>query len=863
MIKTVQEWVGSTREVSLLPKSPLEQKDGRWAVAQRMEAWQATGPRIFDEHLDRFRRLAVGVLRERDPQFDLEPDRRFAARLYEKVLTHSDELRSGIAETLALLGSFPQFLTSCSQGKAESTAASAVREILSDADWTVWGSVNRHLPMLAEAAPEEFLRAVENGAAQDPSPFSEIYAQESSGVMGRNYLTGLLWALETLAWHPDYLTRVVVLLGELAAKDPGGNWSNRPSNSLTEILLPWHPQTCADVQKRKTAVITLMKEHPAVGWTLLLSLLPKTHGVASGTRKPKWRNFIPENGVEPVTRNEYQEQVGIYAQLAIEAAIEDLTKLTELIQRLPNLPDTAHSRLLELLASEKITNLPESERRPLWDALENLIATHRKFAEAEWAMSAAAIAKIQNVSSKLAPKSPMLLHGRLFGGRDYQLFDEKGDYEKQRRKLDAKREEAVNEIIGSAGIAGILEFARSVASPGHAGFALGVVGNAEADPAVLPNYLSSSEPAAERIAGGFIAGRFHAHGWEWVDKLALTNWTPEQTSAFLAWLPFNRKTWTHAKRLLGGDEALYWAKTSANQYQAAAEDLLLAVEGLLQYGRPGAALQCLSRLIHEKQPTPPDLVIRTLQASLVSEEPANALDQHTMIELINWLQTNPETDSEKLFHIEWSYLPLLDRYSGGSPKTLTQRLSQDPDFFCTLIRTVFKSEAKKETTGKEPTQKEKESAENAYRLLFDWHRPPGVLKGGGFDEAAFAQWLAAVKDSTEKSGHLDVAMSQVGQVLAYSPPDPDGLWIHKAVAAALNQKDADYIRSGFKCELFNMRGTHGFTGGKQEKEIASQYRERADAVEAAGFHRLAISLREVALSYEHDAERDEKRGPLG
>src|SRR5207245_10352129 len=118
-----KEWIASTREVSLLPNSPLEQKDGKWAIARRKEAWEALGQRIFDKNLDRFRQIAIDVLRERDPQFELEAGERFAARIYNKTLRHSDQLRKGMAETLALLGSFPQYLTSCSNGKAEATAA--------------------------------------------------------------------------------------------------------------------------------------------------------------------------------------------------------------------------------------------------------------------------------------------------------------------------------------------------------------------------------------------------------------------------------------------------------------------------------------------------------------------------------------------------------------------------------------------------------------------------------------------------------------------------------------------------------------------------------------------------------------------
>lgn len=144
MIKNREEWVSSIREVSLLPNAPVAQKDGKWAIAQRKEASEAVGPRIFDDQLDRIRIVAVEVLRERDPQFELEPDQRFAANIYGKALKHSHELRQGLAETLALLGSFPQALTSCSHGKAEVTAALAVREILEGADSILWGSLNHH-----------------------------------------------------------------------------------------------------------------------------------------------------------------------------------------------------------------------------------------------------------------------------------------------------------------------------------------------------------------------------------------------------------------------------------------------------------------------------------------------------------------------------------------------------------------------------------------------------------------------------------------------------------------------------------------------------------------------------------------------
>jgi hypothetical protein len=216
----------------------------------------------------------------------LPPDERFAASIYDKVLIHSNILRKGLAESLALAGSHPKALASCSFDKAEANAILSVRKILSDADWVLWASLNDLLPLLAEAAPEEFLRIVEKTLNSDMCPFNMVFAQEESGIFGSNYMTGLLWALETLAWDPDYLIRVVILLGELAAKDSGGSRANRPANSLSTILLPWFPQTCAPVSKRKAAIDALLKEHPVIAWNLLLSLLPHSHQISHGSRKP-------------------------------------------------------------------------------------------------------------------------------------------------------------------------------------------------------------------------------------------------------------------------------------------------------------------------------------------------------------------------------------------------------------------------------------------------------------------------------------------------------------------------------------------------------------------------------------------------
>lgn len=229
--------VHKAREILHSADSPLSLRDGTWIVSERAELWSILGSRLLDRNLDTFKTIAKKVLAERDPAFELPAGERYAAGIYGKVTTYSPALRKGLAEGLALLGTAPDAATHCSRGKPEATCASVVRDVLTDADWVVWGSLNNLLPTLAEASPLVFLDAVERATTTTPCPFDELFSQEGNGLTGGNYLTGLLWALEGLAWDPELLVRVSVVLGDVASHDPGGTWTNRPSNSLVTNLI--------------------------------------------------------------------------------------------------------------------------------------------------------------------------------------------------------------------------------------------------------------------------------------------------------------------------------------------------------------------------------------------------------------------------------------------------------------------------------------------------------------------------------------------------------------------------------------------------------------------------------------------------
>lgn len=860
-------WVLKVREILQHTDSPLLLKNGLWKITERNDLWNILGLRIFDQDLDALKEAVVTVLTERDPTFELPSEERYLANIRGKVLSHSRALRKGVAESLALLGNKEEALINCSRNKGETTAILAIRKIFEGADWILWGSLNSLLPILAEAAPEEFLSAVENALSIEPCPFDKLFSQEGNGLTGSNYLTGLLWALEELAWDEIYLVRVCVVLGELASHDPGGNWTNRSSNSLTTILLPWLPQTVASISKRKVAVQTLCKEWPDIAWKLIINLLPNQHQMSTGSHKPVWRNIIPEDWEKDVTQDEYWQQITFYAEIAVSLASQNTARLNEFIDHFDNLPQPSFDHLLEALSSEAISGLPEEERLPFWDKLTKLISRHRYFSEEDWAFDEDVLSLIEVVADKLAPSNPLNLYQHLFTDQDFEFYEEENNWEEQQKKLDKRRQKAIGEILDLGGINAVIQFAATVQFPGQVGGALGcIVDDEEIDKVLLPAYLELEGNKHSGFIDGYVWSRHYINGWSWVDALDKTGWNIGQMGQFLVCLPFTGEAWARAAQWLGELERDYWHNVKVNPYQAK-DDLAFAIDQLIEHGRPHAAIHCLNTMRHLKQSPNVTQSIKALMAALFSSEPSYSMNVYHIVELIKVLQENLEVPEDDLFRVEWAYLPLLDRHHRASPKLLENRLASDPDFFCEVIRLIYRSK-KSEATATESSEETKAMATNAWRLLHEWRTPPGMQKDGSFKGEHFSTWLRRVKEICTESGHLEVALVNVGEILIHGPADPDGLWINHVVADALNARDAEDMRRGFRTGIFNSRGVHWVDPtGKPEWELAGQYRQKAEEVENAGYQRLAGTLRNLSESYVCDAERiiaehkmDEKTG---
>lgn len=693
---TYKQWLDKGREIIQYSDSPLSLKNGIWRISDRVSLWEFLGTWILDHNLETFRELSLTVFKESNPAFELPAEDRLMAGIYSKTPQYSSELQNGISEGLAILGSFPGALSNCMQGKAEGVCRSVLRTLLTEADWVRWGSLNDLLPALAEACPSEFINLVEKALGQTNCPFDELFSQEGAGIFGENYLTGLLWALESLAWDEQYLIRVCVALGDLASHDPGGQWANRPLNSLVCILLPWLPQTLAPEEKRLIAVQTVCSECPDIAWDLLIQLFPNQHQTSSGSHKPRWRKIIPEGWKESISNQAYWSQTRSYVNLAIDFAGEDIERLSVLVDHFAKIPEDAADRLLKTLSTSTVLELAESQRYLIWRSLMNLINKHRKYSDKDWALTPARVDQIEQTADKIAPTNPSVLHRLLFDNQDHDLFDKVGNWEDQRKRLQASRDAAIAEIHQRGGIGEVVHFAESVSLSSKAGYALGAINDPAVDSALFPSFLSSRQGPQKDLISNYTYRQYQLNNDQWCDSLTVSGWTPEQIGIFASYLPFTQEVWGHVSDWLQNSEGQYWTRVNPNPYQAE-ENLAYAIEKFVEYGRPYAAIDCLSVMLYDKQPIDSGQCIQTLLAAVSSTESHHSADRYDIVEIIKYLQMEPSTNPKELVKVEWAYLSLLSEGGGATPRSLEEALANDPEFFCSILQLAYRPKGEDRT----------------------------------------------------------------------------------------------------------------------------------------------------------------------
>ena len=869
--RTYTDVEGDLAVWSAMEDTPLLRTGTTWRVVSKEDAWDLVFCLIAPTDLARFHNLAPRVLAEPDPALDVSPERRFMASIVGEPRRYSPRLRQGLADTAAFLGGYAtdQVLRDGATGKlhARRVVAAVTDNANADATGRTWQSLADVLPLLAEASPDTFLDAVDTDLRRHEPLLRSLFLDSQLATFGTSSLHfSLVWALETLAWSGDHMSRAAHALARLAEIDPepDARIHPRPAGSLADLFGLSSPQTSLPPDRRLVVLDVLRRRHPSAAWSVMRAILP-THlgrGFGSPSHHPRWRSWA-QGQPQTITYAELFDGITKVLTRAIEDAAKDPDRWHDLVDHIDSLPAADRDRLLGAFEALDPDSFGDEGKVEVWRALVALAAQHRQFPDAPWAMPGDAVGRVESVAARFAPTSLVDLHADLFGHHPRLPGIDSRDYVAHDEALRGARRDAVRDILDSGGFAELLRFGATVVLPAAVGWAAAEVGADDLADELLP--LLGAGGSDGEVARGYAGARIEADGLDWVVQ-RLQRWpdgesVPQQAGLLLAVPRPTAALITVVDGLHADVRASFWERMVPMRAHPEARPLV--VRHLIDQGRAWAALGVLMMMLPGSATTGPALDADLVESALLSAATGSSVDAHHAAslswevgELLDYLERSG-SDLQTRARLEFLFTNLLQHTRPA--RALDEALRTDPALFAELLSYVYWAED--EPRDQDVPPERKAVAEVGFAAIRSWHTPPGVRPDGTVDADALHAWVTEARRLLAASGRAFPGDVSIGEVLAYVPPDSDGLWPAEPVRDLIEDLRSEHFETGLRTGKFNSRGLVTWSptgGGVQERGLAGQFQAWAERV-ADGWHRTAALLRQLADHYDEWARREDDR----
>ncbi len=667
----------------------LSRSESTWQLVNPNEAWLLLAEQLLNaDVLHRFIGVAKEVLEERDPLDDLSGGDHFEAQLRGVRRRYSRALRRGVARTLVLLCVHGSGVSLSGGRDAADLARSCVQQLLepdNDTGTSVAARVRRLaelgevMPLLAEAAPHEFVAAVDQTLQPHPEAARLWFtdSRDDLSVAGTSSPhANLLFALEALAWLPSCLPYVADILLRLAILDPDGRLAHRPAATFAAIFSYWAPQTGIDHHDRLEVLRGLHDRLRSPGADsgsvrkmaqLLATLIPRGRSMIMPSTPPQIREYQlpPERVAGEVVSDYLGEVVELLVSVTEHrvrergdaAAMLDLMEASAGVTTATSLPPPARDRLWALF-EEALSMFELDELSAAGQRLHGLVRFHSSYPDTDWALPADETDRLDRLAHQIAgdraiPADPVETNLWLFAEFHPDLGDgiaRRDDTAAHEQTLRTRRATAVGEVARAEGLSGLDRLAARAEADGRVA-PVAVIGVAleelESGPSegaysdqplleggVEPRMIEAlnlpigdpaNSPEQRRqaaIASGYFSARLRRthqggdDGWAWLSELLhREDATAAQQARLLELTNDGPRAWQEAEALGPAALTAYWRLMQWHRLDNAADHLEEIAQRLLSVDRAADVVDLLT-----SQHEAPDLQPRRAELA------ANALE---------------------------------------------------------------------------------------------------------------------------------------------------------------------------------------------------------------------------------------------
>ena len=854
-------------ELLNLSDSPLWSKGDYRGAVSRIDALFGIARFVTGETLDVFFSEAERVLGETDPALELPEEERWAAPVHGMVRAHSAAIRQGIREMLVILSIHGNHLFRDRLNVyPENRVSSLVRNLLTPLTLDILLMHQDDLPDYAEAAPDEFLKIIEDDLRMPNPAVFGLLKPVGNTLFEDCPRTGLMWALECLAWKD--LARVSLILAKMARIPIDDNWEHKPLNSLQEIYRSWIPQTAVSLEDRVRGLELLSDHHPDVCWKVCVAQFDTGPQISTPGYRPRWRDEAEGAGygVSQAQIHEFGDKV---FSLILQWPNHDHRTLGDLVERLHGFTDEYQSKIWDLINTWAVDAEEDEAKSELRERIREGMLTQsgiRRSISEELRDTARAAYDL------LEPQDPVARHSWLFA--DYWIepsadgIKDAGEYAENHEEVVRKlRSSAIGEIWTELGFTGVVAVLGNCAVPMDVGDTLGDhIQGSEAKVCFLRQCIAASdlETTLDLCVRGLLRSIEEEARAEILSKAA-QDFVPDQAARLFRCAPFCQHTW----HLVEGYEQevldCYWQTVISDRARFTEEELSEFIDRMLDAKRPRAAF-LFSRFDYSKVETSR---LQRLLLGLVAVDNASIESQQyqpksqDISDAIRELSGRVGINRSELAGMEFRFIQVLSRSDYGIP-TLSRCVAESPIDFVRILA----MNSRREDDEQDPSEWNLADAENRVELAMAASRffdcmsyIPGTGDAGDIDEGYLSQWIAEARRFCTEYGRGEAGDHYIGQILARGPADEYDVKPHLAVSMAMERVGSEEMASGFIIGVLNARGVVSRSheeGGDQERELAKKYRNWA-ALRSPDFPYVGRILEKIAEDYERRAQKEDDR----
>ncbi len=863
------EYEKNLNEILHNDETPIYNVGKKWRLISHSDSWLYLSKFITQEDLNKFYEIAVEVLSETNPKYDLNPEKRYMAAFYNAVPKYSSYLKKGICESLIVLAVLSKNYDLSPAINPEDYVNKIVDHILSLTDENLLRSHANNLTLLAEAAPEVFLNKLENHINKDGA--STFFEEEANILHRSNDLPYLLWALEAIAWMPQFLTKVVRLLAKLIDLAPKELPTlNTPYNTLVSIFRIWYPQTNANADERVQVLSILKKENPDIAFRLLNSLIYSHHDHASMNQKMRWRLFSDTREVSVTTQEvQYMHDTAIDSMIELTSSFD---KVRILIEKLPDMNWTKIDQVLKCISS--CSSESEENKALIYHSFRKIIGRHRTYSDTNWALPASLLLKMEETANTFKPVDTILANSYLF--EDHHPISISGvrkeikdDFRKREEELDGERKKLVSQILKEYSIERIIKLAKGVDNPYFYAHALAGIEVEEKQEFKVFELLKSNDEKEIWFIKAYISTKERDKGRSFVQKvfsqiLSNDQFGNPEAAKFLLSLVADAELFEYLDSLKNEEiERAYWLNQN-NWMANDSKTLMYAAKKFSEFKRPISALNAMGKA-DKKDPLPIKFIVELLDGLDLSKsnEPDTVRADHYHIrKLFEDLHDRQGVDEDKMAEMEFKFLFVFDRLGHGvQPRFLYLAISKNPEVYMELIKSCYKSENEKIEENKQNSTKEHQRLvfENAYSILSNFNLIPGLQKDGSIIKNDLERWIETLRELATKSNRLSITDEKIGELLARYPNGNKPLFFPEIIYDIIERLNTEGLKLGFRIQVFNRQGATTRlpdTGGSIERVRAELFNGLAEETKIS-HPNVSEIFKGIATRYERDAKQED------